>query len=323
MFDRSSKSESEYSHGTAGEAGFKKEEKPSQLTKVGKAIFDYTIPIDVIGNPYPANLYLINRSDLLFTFTKIQLWRQTQFKNVVYIDSDVVALRAPDELFDIEDDFAAAPDVGFPDIFNSGVLVLKPNMGDYWALRNMAAAGDSFDGADQGLLNQYYEHKGWKRLSFTYNCTPSANYQYEPAYRYYKRDISLVHFIGKEKPWQKGRASDGPPGAYQELVSRWWAVYDRTYKVSVGCRKTLRSCGMSIDRYCRLQTICRAKKDLVHLQFSGKSKAKRKVLITDTMRQATPWDRRSPRRHRKHKQQRRKHRSLSRERRPKTSIKDE
>ena len=156
----------------------------------------------------------------------------TQFRKIVYIDSDVVALRAPDELFDVQEDFAAAPDVGWPDAFNTGVMVLAPRMGDYYALRTLAGAGDSFDGADQGLLNQFFEHKPWKRLSFVYNCTPSANYQYEPAYRYYKRDISMVHFIGSGKPWKQGRSVHRASGAYQELLSRWWAVYDRHFRVS-------------------------------------------------------------------------------------------
>ena len=175
----------------------------------------------------------MNRPDLLYTFTKINLWRLIQFRKIIYVDSDVVALRAPDELFSLPESFAAAPDVGWPDAFNTGVMVIAPHMGDYWALRTLAAAGDSFDGADQGLLNQYFEHKPWKRLSFAYNCTPSANYQYEPAYRYYKQNISMVHFIGSEKPWQKGRSVKGAPSAYQELLSRWWAVYDRHFKVSV------------------------------------------------------------------------------------------
>ena len=197
-----------------------------------QSLYNYTIPVERIGNPNPANLYLMNRPDLLYTFTKINLWRMTQFRKIVYIDSDVVALRAPDELFDVQEDFAAAPDVGWPDAFNTGVMVLAPRMGDYHALRTLGGAGDSFDGADQGLLNQYFEHKPWKRLSFVYNCTPSANYQYEPAYRYYKRDISMVHFIGSDKPWQQGRSVKKAPGAYQELLSRWWAVYDRHFKVS-------------------------------------------------------------------------------------------
>ena len=187
----------------------------------------------MIGNPNPANLYLMNRPDLLYAFSKINLWSLTQYRKIIYIDSDVVALRAPEELFDIKEPFAAAPDVGWPDAFNTGVMVLSPNKGEYLALRGIAEAGDSFDGADQGLLNQYYEHRPWKRISFTYNTTPSANYQYEPAYRYYKRDIAMVHFIGSQKPWQQERTIKGAPSAYTEMLSRWWAVWDRHFEVSV------------------------------------------------------------------------------------------
>ncbi|KAF1816067.1 nucleotide-diphospho-sugar transferase [Eremomyces bilateralis CBS 781.70] len=194
------------------------------------SLYDYLIPVERTANPTPSNLYLMGRPDLLFTFTKIALWRQTRFRKIVYIDADVVALRAPDELFDIDAPFAAAPDIGWPDAFNTGVMVISPNMGEYWALHTMASSGDSFDGADQGLLNQYYEHKKWHRLSFTYNCTPNAEYQWEPAYRHYKSHISMVHFIGKNKPWTKARNQGS--GVYSELLARWWAVHDRHLKES-------------------------------------------------------------------------------------------
>ncbi|ORY14951.1 nucleotide-diphospho-sugar transferase [Clohesyomyces aquaticus] len=197
-----------------------------------KSLYDYVIPVEHVRNPNPANLYLMGRPDLAFAFTKIALWRQVQFRKIVYLDADVVALRSLDELFNLDAQFAAAPDIGWPDAFNSGVMVLTPNMGDYWALQTMAATGDSFDGADQGLLNQYYEHRNWHRLSFAYNCTPNAQYQWEPAYRYYKRDISAVHFIGKDKPWLTGRSGPGGPGVYNELLARWWAVYDRHLKAA-------------------------------------------------------------------------------------------
>ncbi|KAL5400807.1 hypothetical protein PMIN03_012071 [Paraphaeosphaeria minitans] len=192
-----------------------------------KSLYDYVIPVDRIRNPNPANLYLMGRPDLLYAFTKIALWRQTRFRKIVYLDADVVALRSLDELFDIDAPFAAAPDVGWPDAFNSGVMVLYPDMGEYWALHTMASTGDSFDGADQGLLNQYFENRNWHRLKFTYNTTPNAQYQWEPAYRYYKRDISAVHFIGKDKPWTTGRHGPGGYGVYNELLARWWAVHDR------------------------------------------------------------------------------------------------
>ena len=173
----------------------------------------------------------MQRPDLGSTFTKIALWRQTQFTKIVYLDADMVALRAPDELFEEKSSFAAAPDIGWPDCFNSGLLVLSPNMGDYYALLALAQRGISFDGADQGMLNMHF--RDWHRLSFTYNCTPSGNYQYVPAYRHFQSSISVVHFIGNDKPWLIGRESNGTSGVYEELLGRWWAVYDKYYRAAV------------------------------------------------------------------------------------------
>ncbi|KAI4140234.1 MAG: hypothetical protein LQ341_003923 [Variospora aurantia] len=199
----------------------------STITEL-KKVYDFLIPVDQIVNKSPANIYLMNRPDLGSTFTKIALWRQTQFEKIVYIDADMVALRAPDELFDQPSGFAAVPDIGWPDCFNSGLLVLSPNMGDYYSLLALAQRGISFDGADQGLLNTYF--RDWHRLSFIYNCTPSGNYQYLPAYRHFQSSIKLVHYIGTDKPWRVGRDWQGAIGAYEELLGQWWAVYDKNYR---------------------------------------------------------------------------------------------
>ncbi|MCJ1389505.1 glycogenin glucosyltransferase [Xylographa bjoerkii] len=192
-------------------------------------LYDHIIPVDRIVNKSPANLYLMDRPDLSSTFTKIALWKQTQFRRIVYLDSDVVALRAPDELFARESSFAAVPDIGWPDCFNSGVLALTPNLGDYYALLALAQRGISFDGADQGLLNMHF--RDWDRLSFTYNCTPSGSYQYVPAYKHFQSSINMVHFIGQDKPWRAGRNGNKSAGAYEELLARWWAVYDKHFRV--------------------------------------------------------------------------------------------
>ncbi|KAI9684222.1 MAG: glycogenin glucosyltransferase [Trizodia sp. TS-e1964] len=200
----------------------------STCQELGK-LYDFIVPVERILNRSPSNLYLMGRPDLSSAFTKINLWKQIHFRKIVYIDADVVSLRAPDELFDVPSSFAAAPDIGWPDCFNSGVMVLTPNLGDYYALLALAQRGISFDGADQGLLNMHFTD--YSRISFRYNCTPSAHYQYVPAYRHFQAGISMVHFIGKEKPWQQGRSIPNGSGPYEELVGRWWAVYDRHYRV--------------------------------------------------------------------------------------------
>ncbi|KAG6020008.1 hypothetical protein E4U19_006751 [Claviceps sp. Clav32 group G5] len=188
-----------------------------------KAVYDYILPVPRIRNERPANLALMNRLDLHSTFTKINLWKQVQFSKIVYLDADVLAYRAPDELFDLPHAFSAAPDVGWPDIANTGVMVLTPNMGDYHALLALAERGVSFDGADQGLINMHFKHS-INPLSFTYNVTPSTHYQYLPAYLHFQSSISMVHFIGANKPWISCRDSAN------QISGRWWAVHDRHYR---------------------------------------------------------------------------------------------
>ncbi|KAI0003615.1 glycosyltransferase family 8 protein [Xylariaceae sp. FL0662B] len=195
-----------------------------------QTVYHYVIPVSRIRNTQPANLHLMNRADLHSAFTKINLWKQTQFRKIVYIDSDVVAYRAPDELFDIPHPFSAAPDIGWPDLFNTGVMVLTPNMADYYALMAMAERNISFDGADQGLLNMHFQNS-YNRISFTYNVTPSAHYQYIPAYRHFQSSINMVHFIGADKPWFKGRHATTGSAPFDEMTGRWWSVYDRHYRV--------------------------------------------------------------------------------------------
>lgn len=157
------------------------------------------------------------------------------------MDADTVALRAPNELLTVDADFAAVPDIGWPDCFNTGLMVLKPNMADYYALLALAQRGISFDGADQGLLNMHF--RDWERLSFVYNCTPSGNYQYVPAYRHFQSSIAVVHFIGQDKPWTLGRDNRYNTGVYGELLGMWWSVYDRHYRPMVSPIITITSKG--------------------------------------------------------------------------------
>jgi alpha-N-acetylglucosamine transferase len=53
-----------------------------------------------------SNLALLQRPDLALTLTKINLWRLVQFRKCVYVDADILALRAPDELFTLDTEFA-------------------------------------------------------------------------------------------------------------------------------------------------------------------------------------------------------------------------
>lgn len=172
----------------------------------------------------------LKRPELDLSFTKIRLWQALDglYDSVVFLDADCLPIKPIDDLFSIDllgHDLAAAPDSGWPDIFNSGVFVTKPSLATFDKLFAAVTSGKpgeiSFDGGDQGLLNQ---HLKWKRIPFTFNTTPSASYQYLPAYNFFKDDIKVVHFAGHTKPWKKSVSSDG----IDDLVSQWNDVFSRS-----------------------------------------------------------------------------------------------
>lgn len=140
-----------------------------------------------------------------------------------------------DELFEREE-FSAAPDVSWPDCFNSGVFVYKPSQATFDKIMEYAMKYGSFDGGDQGLLNQYFSD--WatsdikKRLPFLYNVTAYASYCYLPAFKQFRDKIKILHFAGKMKPWlihynaQSKTAS--VPTDYShanDLIQLWWNIF--------------------------------------------------------------------------------------------------
>ena len=56
-----------------------------------------------------------------------------------------MVLQNVDDLFEREE-LSAAPDVGWPDCFNTGVFVFKPNVDTYRKLLEFAKKIGSFDG---------------------------------------------------------------------------------------------------------------------------------------------------------------------------------
>ena len=61
---------------------------------------------------------------------KIHCWTLTDYSKCVFLDADTLLLQNSDELFEREE-FSAAPDAGWPDCFNSGVFVFRPNLNTF------------------------------------------------------------------------------------------------------------------------------------------------------------------------------------------------
>lgn len=86
-------------------------------------------------------------------YTKLNIWNLTQYEKVVYIDADCIVMDNVDELFSLQSDFAACPDIFPPDKFNAGVLVIRPSIERFqWLVSNISRLS-SYDGGDTGFLN--------------------------------------------------------------------------------------------------------------------------------------------------------------------------
>ena len=91
------------------------------------------------------HLALLSRPELGVTFSKLHVWRLTQFFKCVFLDADTLVLQNVDELFEREE-LSAAPDIGWPDTFNSGVFVFEPSIETFNKLVALAKENGSFDG---------------------------------------------------------------------------------------------------------------------------------------------------------------------------------
>ncbi|KAF9015621.1 hypothetical protein BDQ17DRAFT_1395866 [Cyathus striatus] len=163
--------------------------------------FDIVIGVEILDQEDTSRLKLLRRPDLTTVLTKLHVFRLTQYSKIIFLDADVLPIRPISHLFQLPHEFAAAPDVGWPDIFNSGVLVLSPGDDKFAQLDQLIKSKGSWDGGDQGILNEW-RGDNWHRLSFTFNTTPTAAYTYAPAYERFGSQISVIHFIGPNKPWK-------------------------------------------------------------------------------------------------------------------------
>ncbi|XP_070537778.1 glycogenin-1-like isoform X2 [Ptychodera flava] len=216
-------------------------------------VFHCITQVDPLDSNDEANLALLTRPELGITFSKLHCWRLTQYNKCVFMDADTLVLRNIDDLFEREE-LSAAPDVGWPDLFNSGVFVFKPSEETYRGLLQCAMTQGSFDGGDQGLLNTYFSDWGTKdiarHLPFIYNMTASRAYSYLPAFVKFGSDVKVVHFIGAVKPWEftydtntgTVLTCEGISSQHElTFIQAWWDVFVAKVKPRVEAHQCIKS----------------------------------------------------------------------------------
>ena len=108
-------------------------------------LWDELTVVDLLDSGDEDRLALLTRPELGVTLSKLHAWKLTQYSKCIFLDADTLVLENVDELFDREE-LSAAPDIGWPDCFNSGVFVFEPSVDTYTNLLEMAKQTGSFDG---------------------------------------------------------------------------------------------------------------------------------------------------------------------------------
>ncbi len=152
-----------------------------------------------------------------YTFDKLNIFSLIEYEKIVYLDIDLLILENIDNLFEINS-LSMPLDLPFrDDYFNSGIIVLKPNIEDYNNLVKLAFESNQKGRkiSDQNIINEYFTNINI--LPIKYNVTRSIYdfkgdffedlnniYRQKYAVQYYNKkvnDIKIIHYIGKLKPF--------------------------------------------------------------------------------------------------------------------------
>lgn len=177
-----------------------------------------------------------------YNYSKFRLWQLTEYFRVVFIDADILVLRSLDALFRFPQISAVGNDGS---LFNSGIMVLEPSACTFEALVRGRRTIRSYNGGDQGYLNEVFVwwHRLPRRVNYLKNFwanTTGERALKERLFRAEPAEVWSIHYLGL-KPWRCYRdydcnwnIDDQRVYASDEAHRRWWQVYDQMGEVMRG-----------------------------------------------------------------------------------------
>lgn len=160
-------------------------------------------------------------------YTKLVAFK-LPYRKIVFLDADTMVIQNIDQLFKCGGDRGFCANLKHSEHFNSGVLVISPGLSLFNDLLEKLRVLESYDGADQGFLNEYFgqlvEAPLFRGTAIMENndrknhtCYQSFCLQLERLPAQYNADVglfllnsekwnfspvSIVHFtLGPVKPW--------------------------------------------------------------------------------------------------------------------------
>ena len=174
------------------------------------------IVLFVGGISPPHQGWFVNRYYNSKVFSKLHLWRLTNYKMVLYVDLDMLFVNDPTSLFESSMNktschISMVPDVSQTNYFNAGFLMLSPSSTEYIRLLHFLSTRKANKMlAEQDFLNEYFSGKICA-VPKTYNTQISeehaqgvindSSYLQHGFFLPSGEAIVLIHYIGNNKPW--------------------------------------------------------------------------------------------------------------------------
>ena len=158
------------------------------------------------------------------TWSKLNVWAldSDEWDRIVFIEADCVVLTS--RVHELEQHTrhlpAFASDSYPQDTLNSGVIVLRPDLGDYLALRARMTDAPPHWRSEQDLLNDYFGPRwfGSARMLPSHLNWHAWQSVSDPSRAALVRP-SVLHFSGVHKPWRQ--RAGGAPRAWHEVMRLW------------------------------------------------------------------------------------------------------
>eukprot|EP00761_Pharyngomonas_kirbyi_P012659 gb/GECH01012686.1/.p1 GENE.gb/GECH01012686.1/~~gb/GECH01012686.1/.p1 ORF type:complete len:479 (+),score=76.42 gb/GECH01012686.1/:1-1437(+) len=180
--------------------------------------------VDPIPNPFSNAPKRFDK-----VMNKLHAWKLTEYERVVYLDSDVIAEKNIDHLFDCGN-FCAV--MRHSDKFNTGVFVLKPSYDRFNHMWQKSKELTSYEGADQGFLNAYFSDVITSPF-FGPETEPQSEDTDNRLSTVYNVDIGMFYFGGKwQIPREQHHILHFTFGTFKPWHWYWHPVFTMNHKWS-------------------------------------------------------------------------------------------
>ena len=150
-------------------------------------------------------------------FGKLQVLRLLDYRRVLFLDVDTIVLRNIDHLFELQCDFAFAPDIGFEvsaskmNHVNAGVFVHTPHHGILKDMMVHKETLSSLSGTSHGteflqeFINENRDSLDGRvsicDLDIMYNVKRQLFLAHPSLWNCLRREVAVMQFGGRTKPW--------------------------------------------------------------------------------------------------------------------------